>query len=634
MALTASKRWQLGLCEFAQGRYGVAAAHFEASTLLFERLGELVNAASTRELLAETLEFGGDTAAAWEHRPATLRVLAENDGRLHSALAHIAMVAIDRGEWDVATAFLKLEAAQGGRVHNPQLVAHAWVRTAVLHARSRNAGAAAVALRQAAAQTALIADASLRKRVEIDLGYAEAIVASGRSAIAALPLLTQAIAFHRNEGRRMYVPALLLERAKARRALNDQAGEWVDLEEAVRELETQRGAGEALTAADMDLNIASEAFSLAAERLLGAGSKAAAFEMTERAATFALYGAPPPPVATEVMASLPDSTVLIAYASLPTRVVVFVVDRQGIRAVPLTMTQEVLRRDVRRFTAAVASDAGSVIVRREAASAHEQLIAPVGDALSKARTVVVVPGPLGSVPFAALYDSAAGRYLIESHSIVIAPSAGTYIRSRGASRGRGEGVLVVANPAYESRDSLPETREEAREIRKLYRDVQTLSGGGATVAAFLAGVQNAAIVHIGVHGVGGGGRSSTTALAFAEAGADHGLLDSRTIARLHLRSTRVAVLAACSSADGGGPRERTISVARAFLAAGVPSVIGSLWSLPDHEGAVLMIAFHRALAAGMTPADALREAQLSALRSSDPSVSRAVVWAGLQNFGN
>jgi CHAT domain-containing protein len=167
----------------------------------------------------------------------------------------------------------------------------------------------------------------------------------------------------------------------------------------------------------------------------------------------------------------------------------------------------------------------------------------------------------------------------------------------------------------------------------VYRDVRTLSGDGATVAAFLANVRNAGVVHIGVHGVGGG-RSPTNALAFVEAGADHGLLDSRTIARLQLRSTRVAVLAACNSSAGGGPRERTISVARAFLAAGVPSVIGSLWNLPDREGAVLMIALHRAMAAGMTPADALREAQLLALRGSDPSLSRAAVWAGLQNFGS
>ena len=54
------------------------------------------------------------------------------------------------------------------------------------------------------------------------------------------------------------------------------------------------------------------------------------------------------------------------------------------------------------------------------------------------------------------------------------------------------------------------------------------------------------------------------------------------LSSLPLRGLRLAVLAACGSADGpvalGGA---SLSLARPFLSAGVPNVVASLWPVSD-----------------------------------------------------
>ncbi|HUR82289.1 MAG TPA: CHAT domain-containing protein, partial [Thermoanaerobaculia bacterium] len=62
------------------------------------------------------------------------------------------------------------------------------------------------------------------------------------------------------------------------------------------------------------------------------------------------------------------------------------------------------------------------------------------------------------------------------------------------------------------------------------------------------------------------------------------------------------------------------------LTAGASAVVGSLRDVRDDSTARLSIAFHRALARGATPYDALRAAQLEFIRGGAP----ASTWAAFQ----
>jgi CHAT domain-containing protein len=71
----------------------------------------------------------------------------------------------------------------------------------------------------------------------------------------------------------------------------------------------------------------------------------------------------------------------------------------------------------------------------------------------------------------------------------------------------------------------------------------------------------------------------------------------------------------------------------AFLAAGVPRVVASLWSVQDQATALLMTELYRALAAGRTsPAAALRAAQRALRR--DPRYRAPYFWAGFVAYGD
>lgn len=98
-------------------------------------------------------------------------------------------------------------------------------------------------------------------------------------------------------------------------------------------------------------------------------------------------------------------------------------------------------------------------------------------------------------------------------------------------------------------------------------------------------------------------------IALAPSAGDDGLLRSLEIARVPL-AAELAVLSACDTGRGRITGDGVVGVARSFMAAGVPTVIASLWQVPDEATRSLMVAFYRHWLAGAPKATALRRAML------------------------
>ena len=82
------------------------------------------------------------------------------------------------------------------------------------------------------------------------------------------------------------------------------------------------------------------------------------------------------------------------------------------------------------------------------------------------------------------------------------------------------------------------------------------------------------------------------------------------IANLTLSKTNLVVLSGCESQQGQRSRGDDIkNLSRAFMFAGSPSVIASLWSVDDEATERLMVAFYTRLKAGLSKAEALRAAE-------------------------
>jgi CHAT domain-containing protein len=113
-----------------------------------------------------------------------------------------------------------------------------------------------------------------------------------------------------------------------------------------------------------------------------------------------------------------------------------------------------------------------------------------------------------------------------------------------------------------------------------------------------------------------------------------GSLYAYEIARQRLDETELVVLSACSTIDGGtGQRESLTGLAAAFLAAGPPVVVSSLWQIDDRPASKLMRALYSTLRDGEDPAIALQKAQLSLLSGPDLELRSAAHWAGFEVLG-
>jgi CHAT domain-containing protein len=101
------------------------------------------------------------------------------------------------------------------------------------------------------------------------------------------------------------------------------------------------------------------------------------------------------------------------------------------------------------------------------------------------------------------------------------------------------------------------------------------------------------------------------AIALAPSNGDNGFLTAKEILGLKLNNTEIVVLSACDTGRGRITGEGVVGLSRAFIAAGVKSVIVSLWSVPDAPTASLMTEFYRQLPQTPDRAQALRQAMLT-----------------------
>jgi CHAT domain-containing protein len=275
---------------------------------------------------------------------------------------------------------------------------------------------------------------------------------------------------------------------------------------------------------------------------------------------------------------------------------------------------------------------------------YDRLVRPVAGLLPQDSDVVIVPdGPLHAVPFAGLLNRETSRYFIQDHGIALAPSGTIFVRaSRGSSDVASRplrSALVIGNPSSRERGreypNLPDAEAEARDVAALYPTGKLLVGIDASKERFLQDAGHYNVVHFAGHAVANTAYPNLSRLLFA--GRDNNEPGSLFISELvgvSYPETRLVVLAACDTGAGAVRRgEGVLTLARAFLAAGVPTVVASLWNLDDRAGRLLFEKFHASIREGASSSQALRTAQLALLNGSDATLQVPSQWAGVITAG-
>jgi len=278
------------------------------------------------------------------------------------------------------------------------------------------------------------------------------------------------------------------------------------------------------------------------------------------------------------------------------------------------------------------SSLGSTQPQPDLPTLHQLLIDPIASLLPKdpnAHVIFIPQGALFQVPFPALQDEG-GTYLIEKHTILTAPSIQVLDltrqqRQKLAQKPANSGsALVLGNPTMPSvslslgepkqrLSPLPGAEAEAIAIAPLL-NTQAITGAQGTKAAIVQKMPQASIIHLATHGLLDDVRGLGSAIALAPSGSDDGLLTAEEIFDMKLQASLV-VLSACNTGFGRITGDGVIGLSRALISAGVPSVIVSLWAVPDAPTSELMKAFYQNLQNNPDKAQALRQAMLTTMKT-------------------
>ena len=152
--------------------------------------------------------------------------------------------------------------------------------------------------------------------------------------------------------------------------------------------------------------------------------------------------------------------------------------------------------------------------------------------------------------------------------------------------------------------------EEAQTIAGLY-GAQPLVGRAATETAFKARAGGHGILHLAAHGQLNEGAPLFSRIFLEPDGQNDGSLTVQEVYELDLRQADLVVLSACETQLGAQSRgDDVVGLNRAFIYAGSPTVVASLWAVNDPATAALMTSFYRYLRQGLSKAEALQAAQV------------------------
>jgi len=350
----------------------------------------------------------------------------------------------------------------------------------------------------------------------------------------------------------------------------------------------------------------------------------------------------------EIREHLRKGEALLVYSLLSEEAIALVVTAKDAGVVPLGETDKIVTacKDIqsgvvssaaRRITSEQPTAAPS---RAEAVSRLSKLVVePLGLGKDVKRLLISPHGALSYVPFALL---AGGR------DVVMVPSGTTYGVLLDERTKRGEGVLALGDPEYgvktderamsivrpgEQLLPLPGTGPEAKAVGDMVLLGRDASESGLQKA--IAAHSRWRSVHFACHGLIRADQPQLSSLALTPDAENDGFLTVLEVFRMKIRADLV-VLSACETAKGKVYKaEGIVGFTRAFMMAGAPRVIVSLWKVDDEATQALMVKFYELWnpkeGKGLPTATALKQAQ--EFVASHEKWKHPYYWAAWQLWG-
>ena len=300
-------------------------------------------------------------------------------------------------------------------------------------------------------------------------------------------------------------------------------------------------------------------------------------------------------------------------------------------------------------------------IRTTSATISRLILSEIGDLLPAHPHVFYAPdGPLNMIPLGGLFleklsgpaqQSSTLQPLMTRCDIVRVPSATLLCRMRDRTKKvlsrNPDRVLAVAGWETDSGVPLEGAMREVRLLGRRYENVDVWLGGVSEPRSPSAEHLMAFdVLHFAAHTSVDDQHPWRSCIFLDRASVSDSLAAEHRVGESAkgepLRASRIAaldlparlvVLSGCESAGGRVlSGEGVLGLTSAFLSAGVPTVVASLWPVDDQTTARLMHMFYELMAEGASAKSALRQSQLQLFQES--TTSHPFYWAGFVLVGD
>ena len=332
----------------------------------------------------------------------------------------------------------------------------------------------------------------------------------------------------------------------------------------------------------------------------------------------------------EIQELVAEKNAIIEYWVGKEKTVIWVITNKSIIAKILNTGADKIEQLVSDCRALIKTDKCKLLL----AELYNTLISPIKSEINGYESLYIIPHrSLHFLPFQALIDTN-GKYLVEKFIVSYAPSCSVLKQCSLKKCNINDDFLGMAlgDISIGNFSSLPGTKAELKEIVQLYPGATAKYENETSETYFKAEAKNHNIIHLATHGFLDGRRPMYSYLLMPSDEKNDGQLTVNEIFDLNLKS-KFVVLSACETGLGlllNG--DELIGLSRAFIYAGTPAVIVSLWPVEDASTALLMTRLHQYYSSGYKLQDALALAQRDLINNNfEASIKRGastvtVVW--------
>lgn len=359
----------------------------------------------------------------------------------------------------------------------------------------------------------------------------------------------------------------------------------------------------------------------------------------------------------QIQKHLPINTIAIEYSVMEHQIFAWIVSKYKIDLVKIMTKQKDIDQLVKKIRDCIETNNKDNSLTISSKQLYKLVISPLIKYIPcSANLVIVADKSLNNIPFSILSNPQTGRYLIQDWSITYAPSATIFvqclIKDQELLKNDDKSILIIGNSTIDKNifpdlENLHFVSKEVHEVRNIYEpptgnqlvNFALILDKKATKAAFFRNASNYSIIHFAGHGVENKVFPLYSYLVFASSNhlqpsVSNSAMYAYELHKYNFTKTRLAILSSCHSGSGQTKLgEGTISLARSFLAARVPTVIASSWQIDDEMSAEFFIKFHQKKILGQNSLEALCNTQKEFITSSNPKYKSPIIWGAFALLG-